>query len=290
MKEEAFLESLRSVSSSAVSPAGNNFRCLELGAVIELSRRFALSRKEIELAALQDGIIPLRYQRNIGTVGIDGQIRLLQSRVGVVGAGGLGGLALELLARMGVGSLAAVDEDCFTESNLNRQLLSSEQLLGESKVAAAARRVSELNGAVEFTACHCRGDAGNLAELLGGCHLVLDCLDNLSSRLALEGVCQELNIPLVHGAIAGFLGQVTVVWPGEPVLSNIYGGLKESGQDRGAELTLGNPATTPAMLAAWQVNEAVKIIAGLEGVLRGRLLVIDMISGETAVILTISHT
>ena len=111
--------------------------------------------------ALEQRIIPERYQRNIGTVGIDGQMRLLRSKVGVVGAGGLGGLAIELLARMGIGSLVVIDSDSFTASNLNRQLLSLEGGLGAGKAETAARRVKEINGAVEILPLQQQADASN---------------------------------------------------------------------------------------------------------------------------------
>ena len=88
----------------------------------------------MEIAALKQGVIPCRYLRNIGTIGPDGQIKLLQSTVAVVGAGGLGGTAIELLARQGVGHLIIIDNDRFAEQNLNRQIMSREGNLGEYNV------------------------------------------------------------------------------------------------------------------------------------------------------------
>lgn len=282
--EANLTQDIRKRARQGVTPGGDKYIYLELQSVEEISRRYFMLKREVELAALEEGVIPLRYQRNLGTIGIKGQISLLKSRAGVVGAGGLGGLAVELLARMGVGRIVVVDYDRFSESNLNRQLLSVEANLGESKVEAARKRAAEINSSVEVTSCFLRGDAAGLQQVLAGCNVVLDCLDNLTSRFALEEACQILQAPLVHGAIAGFLGQLTVIWPGELLLCSIYGSPPSRERDRGAEVQLGNPASTPALVASWQVNEAVKILAGMEGALRGKLLIIDLLSCETRLI------
>lgn len=272
-------EALQQATGLSKDPSGVDYLFLTISDTRELAERFHLSRREVEIAALEEGITLERYQRNMGTVGIEGQIRLLKSRAGVVGAGGLGGLVVELLARMGFGSLVVLDGDSFTESNFNRQLLSTEQNLGQNKAEAAALRAAEINGAVEVKAIPRRGDAVNLVEFLDGCTLALDCLDNLSSRFALEQACGHLQIPLVHAAIAGFTGQLAVIDPARPLFASIYGPAGEA--DRGAEVFLGNPSATPAVLAAMQVNEAVKIAAGLESILYDKLLIIDLLSGET---------
>lgn len=273
---------LEEAAASGKDPAGNNYRYLTLAQTSQLAGEHSLTSRDVELAALQQGIIPDRYQRNIGTLDHKGQAKLLESSVGVVGAGGLGGFVLELLTRMGIGKLVVIDGDSFTDSNLNRQLFSSEETLGYSKAETAAKRIAAVNSATEVEAHHLIGDVDNLPALLEGCDLVIDCLDNLPSRFALEKVCCQLGIILIHGAIAGFLGQVAVIRPETPLLEAIYGPVTESGITRGVEVQLGNPAATPAMLASWQASEAVKILAGLEGVLAAnKLLIIDMQSAES---------
>ena len=277
-KQLSLQSAVRELSRPGVDPAGKICRLLSLAGTAVLAKRLGCSRLEVETAALESGIIPERYHRNIGTVGIAGQLALLRSHAFIAGAGGLGGLVIELLARMGVGRLTVIDDDSFCESNLNRQLLALEKDLGCGKAPAASRRVSEVNGSVELMARRCRGDSGSLAGMLGDCRVALDCLDNLPSRFALEQACQKHGIPLVHGAVAGFTGQVAVIWPGEPLFKLIYG---SGSAHHGAEIHLGNPAPTPAMIASWQASEAVKILAGLPCTTRGRLLIIDMLSGET---------
>jgi len=274
----------KAVAEAAVEgtdPAGENYRLLSLAVTGELARKYAVQPRLIEISALENEIIPERYQRSIGILGAAGQKKLLASCVGVVGAGGLGGFALELLARMGVGKLIVVDSDSFTESNLNRQLYATEKNLQEPKAEAAVKRIGEVNGAAEVEAYNLRGDASNLPGIFRDSNLVLDCLDNLPSRFALEKVCSELGVIMVHGAIAGFLGQLAVIRPGKPLLSAIYGP-DAGGAEKGIEVRVGNPAFTPAMLASYQVGEAVKILAGLDDVLpENRLLIIEMQTGES---------
>ncbi len=282
MEQKTLFQVVSGASSTKKNPAGDDYASLSLHASIEIAKEHEVSRQVVEITALEADIIPERYQRSIGTVGIKGQIRLLNSTVGVAGAGGLGGFALELLARMGVGRLIVVDDDVFSDSNLNRQLVSLEKNLERSKADAAADRIADINGALEVKAFQKRGDASNLTEIFAGCDLVLDCLDNLTSRYDLEEASGKLGVCMVHGAIAGFLGQLAVIRPNNPVLKYIYGPGYDGKAEKGAELYLGNPAMTPAMLASWQVNETVKILAGLEGVLpENKMLIIDMQSGES---------
>ena len=273
---------LMRTSRCDVNSAGESRRYLSPGGTISLSRKLGLNRREVEIAALEAAITPERYRRNIGSVGTGGQVRLLKAKAGVVGAGGLGGFAVELLARCGVGRLTVIDGDSFEPANLNRQLYATESGLFRNKAAAAKERVREINSAVEVIAYPCRGDAGNLPGLLRGCDLVLDCLDNLPSRFALEEACQKLKIPLVHGAVSGFTGQVAVIQPERPLLATIYGRPAVRKPDQRPEAPVGIPAFTPAAVAARQVAEAVKLLTDPAKSLKDTLVLIDLHSGETA--------
>ncbi|MDY6826698.1 MAG: HesA/MoeB/ThiF family protein [Bacillota bacterium] len=282
MDRKILSPSIRKASEGSFKRDGKEWVYISLGAVRRIATEFGCSIRLVEIAALEEEVIPYRYSRNIGTTGIAGQISLLKSKVGIVGAGGLGGFVIELLARMGVGKLTLIDDDSFSESNLNRQLLSLEKNLGDPKVDAAVKRIAAVNNAVEIEVHCCRGETGNLRDLLRGCDLIIDCLDNLSSRFALESACSRLNLPLIHGAIAGFLGQVAVIRPNKPLLQSIYGRQDGNTAERGVETELGNPAFTPAMLASVQATEAVKCLTGLDGLLPPNcLLVIDLQAGET---------
>ena len=157
---------VKSYAEEAISPAGKVYSKLSCNNARLVVSQLSCSLKDVELAAMSNGIIPERYERSLGTVGgVEGQIRLLKSRAAVVGLGGLGGLASELLARMGVGTLILIDGDTISESNLNRQVLATEENIGESKAEAARKRIKQVNAVVEtvllkrwrigktFTAC-----------------------------------------------------------------------------------------------------------------------------------------
>ncbi len=255
------------------------YRGLSVEAVREIASICSLSLKEVEVAALEAEVIPLRYARSMGTVGgPTGQLLLLRCRVAVIGLGGLGGLVAELLARMGVGTLVLIDGDIFSDSNLNRQIMATEAGLGLQKANAAAARLSEINGAVEQVVFAQFATPHNLERMLVGCTVVIDCLDSLSTRFMLEDCCRRLEIPFVHGAIAQFYGQVAVIYPEDPGLEAIYGP-RDRSREYGIEKELGNPATTPALVASLQVQEALKLLLKTGQLLRGRLLFIDTLQG-----------
>ncbi|MEG6584739.1 HesA/MoeB/ThiF family protein [Dendrosporobacter sp. 1207_IL3150] len=229
------------------------------------------SKDSIEM--LSAGLVPEKYLRNIGTIGIDGQLRLLKARVAVIGAGGLGGNVIELLARQGVGHIRVIDGDVFAPHNLNRQLLATESNLGVNKALAAADRIAEVNSDVHVEAVSKMLDAENALELLAEVDVVIDALDNISCRLLVSKTARQLGIPLVHGAIAGFTGQVTTLLPQDAGLESIY--KVTAGSDKGIETALGNPAATPAFAAAIQVQEVIKVLTGVGEILRQRLLYFD---------------
>lgn len=228
----------------------------------------------IESFALEKGISPPRYQRNIGSLGIAGQRKLLDKKVIVVGLGGLGGYVLEQLARMGLAQIVAVDPDIFDEANLNRQLLADEKNLGEKKVTAAENRLRKVNRAVEFA-----GYAVPLDrlpdEIWRDADLVFDCLDNIKDRLTLARRCSVANVPLVHGAIAGWYGQVGVVWPDSGMLEKVY-----EDCSRGVEQDVGIPPFTAAVAASLMVAEGIKILVGSSSGKQPKMLFFDLQESE----------
>lgn len=217
-----------------------------------------------------------RYCRNLGSISSDENLILQTSRVCVVGCGGLGGYIIEMLGRLGIGYITAVDSDQFETSNLNRQLLSDEVSIGKSKALRAEERMRTINSSIEVVPIREYVDESNAREILAGHEIVIDALDNIQSRLVLEKTCKELDIPLIHGAIAGWYGQVSSVFPGDDTLSKVYG----SGISKGMEKELGNPSFTPALVASVQVSEAVKILLKRGEVLKNKLLFLDLLNNE----------
>ena len=252
---------------------GQDLWVIGLPAMRQLANDTGLSLREAEITALEHQVVPSRYRRNLGTVGWKGQVALLRATVGVVGAGGLGGWIIEGLARMGLGRLVVVDGDIFEENNLNRQAFCTESTVGQSKVEAARLRVAQVNAAVEVVTHQVHVDEAQMVDLLKGAQVLVDALDTLPARLALQRAAQRLDVPLVHGAIAGYVGQVMTIFPGDLGLLGLYG--SGTVPERGAEVQWGNPAATPMMVSAWQIQEVVKCISGRGEPLCGRLLILD---------------
>lgn len=221
-----------------------------------------------------------RYDRNLGTLTEAEGLMLREKTICVIGCGGLGGYLIEMLARLGVGKLIAVDGDVFEVTNLNRQLLSDMQSLGCWKAEAAVQRVNSINPEVQISAVCERLVETNAVQILQGADLVMDALDNIESRLLLEQQCEALGLTLVHGAIGGWYGQVSVVMPGDRTLSMLY---KDKAM-KGLEKTLGNPAFTPAMVASIQVSEAIKLLIGRGDGLRGKVMLVDLFYNDFEVV------
>jgi molybdopterin-synthase adenylyltransferase len=217
-----------------------------------------------------------RYERNRSTISEEDNRQLAGVKVLVAGCGGLGGFVIEELGRLGVGIITAVDGDVFEESNLNRQLLSTMQTLGRSKALAAKERMAEVNPEITVLPVQSMITEENARELLGGHDLVIDALDNAPSRFILEKFCEELAIPMVHGAIAGWFGHVSVIFPGDRTMEKLY----SADSAKGAETELGNPSFTPALVASIEAAEAVKVLLKRGETLRNRLLTIDLLNQE----------
>lgn len=248
---------------------------------LEAVKRFGVTFAKVEEIALERNILPARYQRNLQTLSVSDQLTLFRSSVGVIGCGGLGGYIVEELARLGIGKIVVVDPDVFEEHNLNRQLFSTFSNLGRAKVAAAASRIEEINPAVTLIPIQTAFSSENGASLLDGCHVVVDALDSIKVRLELSAVCTSMNIPLVHGAVAGWFGHVATKLPDDNTLQAIYRCTETA---KGVEQSLGNLSFTPALIASLEVAEVCKLLVGQGKPLSGRQLLIDLISMEINVI------
>lgn len=246
---------------------------LPFKAQAEIAKRYSLSVSKVEEISLSNKILPARYQRNQKMISTSQQLTLFKSKVAVFGCGGLGGYIIEELARIGVGQIIAVDPDVFEEHNLNRQLFATPDLMGEKKVKAAARRVAEINPAVTIYPIAKAFNEKNGSEILQGVNVAADALDSVPVRLTLATKCNQLGIPLVHGAIGGWFGHLAVQFPGDKTIEQIYAGKKEP---QGIEAGLGNPSFTPAVVASMEVAEIVKILLKAGDSLRNKYLAIDL--------------
>jgi molybdopterin-synthase adenylyltransferase len=266
-----------------LAPNQKTYATLTLADRDELADLFRVTARGVELTALEADVVPRRFLRNMGSLGTAGQIRLLQSKAFVIGAGGLGGTIAQLLARMGIGRLVIADGDSFSEDNLNRQAFSVEANIGVAKVKAARQMISAINAATEVEIFEGFVKEEEFSVLLKGADVVLDALDNMPSRFLLERACKQNGIPLVHGAVAGFSGQVTVIYPEDIGFQAIYGSA-QTVPEKGIEIELGNLAGIVSAVASLQVQEAIKIITGIGRPLRNRLLFLDSLNGAAEII------
>jgi molybdopterin/thiamine biosynthesis adenylyltransferase len=268
-------------SKSITDPAGREVEILEDIQAASIGDACQCTVHDIYSEALTLGICPYRYLRNREAISLKEQIRLAKSRVAVIGAGGLGGHVILLLARMGIGTLVVVDYDVFDETNLNRQALSSMEALGKPKPEAAAATVSSVNPGVKVIPCQVKLDSSNAPEILTGSNVVVDALDNVQDRFLLERTTKKLGIPLVHGALAGFEGQVMTIFPDDPGLKHLYRNEGAGGdKSKRPESILGVPTLTPSLIATLEAMEVLKIILKRENIFRKTMVHVDLETGQ----------
>ena len=213
-----------------------------------------------------------RYARNIPALSATECEILKQKRVLVVGCGGLGGHIIDQLARIGVGSIRAVDGDVFEETNLNRQLLSSVPLLGVNKAKAAADHIARVNPQVQVEAVEEFLTESNAMELVAGCDAVMDGLDNPQSRRILAAACKQAGVPYVYGAIQGWVAQAAVSMPGEDLIGKLF---PEEVEIREKSVL----SFTPALCAAMQTALCVKLLTA-RPVETGTVYYFDLLNQE----------
>jgi molybdopterin/thiamine biosynthesis adenylyltransferase/rhodanese-related sulfurtransferase/molybdopterin converting factor small subunit len=225
-----------------------------------------------------------RYSRHmlIPEVGEDGQLKLLSSRVLLVGAGGLGSPAAFYLAAAGVGTVGIVDDDVVDRSNLQRQILHTDARVGTPKAASARDTLLALNPDIEVGVHETRLRRDNVEEIFSGYDVVIDGTDNFQTRYLVNDACLKLGLPNVHGSIFRFEGQVSVFWPGQPDTPGpcyrcLYPELPppELAPSCAEAGVLG---VLPGVVGALEAAEAIKILLGRGEPLVGRLLHYDALS------------
>jgi molybdopterin/thiamine biosynthesis adenylyltransferase len=272
---------IREASRTVTDPAERRMEILEDRKGLKIGETCAATLHEVYKSALRIGIWPYRYLRNRDSLSIEDQLKLAESKVAVVGAGGLGGGVILLLARMGIGHLIVVDKDVFDETNLTRQALSTVNGIGRSKSEVAAHTVAVINPGVTVTALQTAFGDENALEILTGSDVAVDALDNVATRRILDAATQKLGIPLVHGALAGFEGQMMTVFPGDPGMKVLYGsGDNGPKNPNRPEAVLGVPTITPAVIGAFQAMEVVKILLKRGRAFRKVMIHVDIEAGQ----------
>ncbi len=261
--------------------AGRDITVIKEQQAMLIAEENSVSLHNIYLASLKKDILPYRYIRNLESISITDQLKLMQAKACIVGSGGLGGQVIVLLARLGIGNLTVIDHDVFDETNLNRQALCTTDVIGKSKAETAKEVAERINPAVNVTAFHSKLDDSNASQVLDGSTVIVDALDNIADRFVLESYAKKLNTPLVHGAIAGFEGQIMTIYPGDTGMESIYGKINKNASPAKSPVSiLGVPTLTPAIIASYQAFEAMKVILEKEDVFRNMLVYLDLAKGE----------
>ncbi|MBY0445782.1 MAG: molybdopterin-synthase adenylyltransferase MoeB [Burkholderiales bacterium] len=220
----------------------------------------------------------LRYSRHIllDEIGIEGQEKISQAHVLLIGAGGLGSPAALYLASAGVGTLTIVDDDQVDLSNLQRQIIHHTASIGQNKAQSAAQTIYALNPQIKVNAITTRAVGEELVQLVAAADIVLDCCDNFATRHAVNRACVAHKVPLVSGAAVRFDGQLTTFdsrQDNAPCYHCLFG--EEGEASDGPCATFGVFAPLVGMIGAAQAAEALKLIIGLGRPLLGRLQLLD---------------
>jgi len=224
-----------------------------------------------------------RYSRHlkIPEVGEEGQLELLDSKVLMLGAGGLGSPAALYLAAAGVGQIGIIDSDVVDRSNLQRQILHTDERVGDPKTESARQTLNALNPDIEIEEFNTRLDSENVLDIFEGYDLIVDGGDNFPTRYLINDACVQLGIPNVHGSVFRFEGQVTVFHPEEegPCYRCLYPEppppeLAPSCQEAGVLGVL------PGIIGMLQANEVIKLLLDIGEPMTGRLLSFDGLKTE----------
>jgi sulfur-carrier protein adenylyltransferase/sulfurtransferase len=219
----------------------------------------------------------MRYSRHtmLPEVGVEGQLKLLDSKVLLIGAGGLGAPSAFYLAAAGIGTLGLVDDDVVDESNLQRQVIHTTERVGMAKTESARLSIQALNPDVQVVEHNLRLDAGNILEIIEGYDVIVDGADNFPTRYLLNDASVRLRKPVVSASILGFDGQISTFVPYEgPCYRCLYPvpPPPEMAPSCGAAGVLGVMAGVMGLL---QANEVIKLVAGIGEPLVGRLLLYE---------------
>ena len=213
-----------------------------------------------------------RYLRNIPALSQEECDLLRHKRVLVVGCGGLGGNLISILLRIGVGNLRIVDGDVFEATNLNRQLFSSIPALGHNKARIANQRASNINPDVQVDVVEEFLTEENAEALLQDCDIALDALDNIPGRRLLAAACEKAGIPMVYGAISGWVAQAALSLPGDKLIETLY---PEDTVVRDKSVL----SFTPALCASVQASLCIKYLTG-RPVDSGKIYYFDLLNQE----------
>jgi len=226
-----------------------------------------------------------RYLRNtiLPEITEAGQLKLLQSSVLVIGAGGIGSPALLYLAAAGVGNIGIVDNDIVELSNLQRQIIHDNNNLGQKKVLSAHKKISALNEDVNLQIYDCHADHDFLGQIVHKYDYVLDATDNFPTRFIINEICHKLRKPLIFAAVKGFLGQVSVFKSYADAANPCYACFNNNVVDNSFSLPLhekGILGSVAGTIGAIQATTTIREILEIGESLVGKILICDFLKNE----------
>lgn len=216
-------------------------------------------------------------------IGETGQEKLQNASVLLVGVGGLGSAIGLYLAAAGIGRLGIIDPDVVSLSNLQRQVLYTQEEIGLSKTACAKRRLQALNPELQVDEYPFRFDAENAGKIAAQYDMIVDGCDNFSTRFLMNDTCVELNKPYIYGSINQFHGQVSVFnYLNGPTYRDLFP--DEQSLITASVETTGVAGTVPGIIGCMQATEVIKIITGAGEVLSGKLFIMNMLTMQTQIL------
>jgi adenylyltransferase/sulfurtransferase len=226
-----------------------------------------------------------RYHRHLilEEIGEEGQIKLKNAKVLVVGAGGLGCPVMQYLASTGIGLIGVADNDLVDLSNLQRQVFYGFDDIGKMKAIVAGARIKRINSIVDVRTISTRLSWKNALKIISEFDMVADCTDNIESRLLLNDACIIQGIPMIHAAVHKFQGQVTVFnYRGGPTYRCLHPMAESETAEPGN--VLGIYSVIPGIIGLHQANEIIKVITGMGSPLSGKLLIFNALNNQFVVI------
>jgi molybdopterin/thiamine biosynthesis adenylyltransferase len=256
-------EAVRAGAETLRGPGHVDWRVISPVTVGEIARTHERSRREVEIAALEAGIVPLHYMRNIARFAVNGQLDLLRANVAIVGAGPVVETCLQRLAAYGVGGVRVLAPEGMPSPDYD----------------LVARPVANVNAAVQTETGVIDLRRGDPTAVMRGVDLVAACLDDAMDETLLQSACRRLEVPLVCAGLQESAGQATAIFPGDAGMARVYRPdhphLERSRP--GGSLVAGQAAL---VVGSWMADQVVAVCLGTEEVLRNKLLFADLATGQ----------
>lgn len=212
------------------------------------------------------------FEKNLDFLKPEDTGKIENTRIGIVGTGALGQMVAHILTRSGFKNFVLMDPDQMEYSNFNRQLYAVKTSLNRYKAEVLEEGLKEIQPDIMTKVCLEYLNASNGIECMAGCHILVDCVDHVPTKLYMEQLAEQLDIPLIHGAVEGWYGQVSTIFPRDHVLERLYSNAKK--QEVAALMVTVN------MIASFQAAEVIKVVTGCSDILRHKVMFVDLLTND----------